>query len=69
MKSDDTSEIQQLLYELREEHRDLDLAINRMAMDPRQDQLHVRRLKKRKGKRKDWITRLESTAAEDRYGN
>ena len=65
MKSDDTSEIQQLLYELREEHRDLDLAINRMAMDPRQDQLHLRRLKKRKLKLKDWITRLESKLIPD----
>jgi len=65
MKSDDTSEIQQLLYELREEHRDLDLAINRMASDPRQDQLHLRRLKKRKLKLKDWITRLESKMIPD----
>ena len=45
MKSDDTSEIKQLLGELREEHRDLDLAINRMAMDPWQDQLHLRVLR------------------------
>lgn len=65
MKSNDTSEIQQLLFELREEHRDLDLAINRMAMDPRQDQLHLRRLKKRKLKLKDWITRLESKMIPD----
>ena len=65
MKSEDTSEIKQLLFELREEHRDLDLAINRMAMDPRQDQLHLRRLKKRKLKLKDWITRLESKLIPD----
>jgi len=65
MKSEDTSETRQLLLELREEHRDLDLAINRMAMDPRQDQLHLRRLKKRKLKLKDWITRLESKLIPD----
>jgi len=65
MKSEDTSETRQLLAELREEHRDLDLAINRMAMDPRQDQLHLRRLKKRKLKLKDWITRLESRLIPD----
>jgi hypothetical protein len=65
MKSEDTSEIKQLLFELREEHRDLDLAINRMALDPRQDQLHLRRLKKRKLKLKDWITRLESKLIPD----
>jgi len=65
MKSDDTSEIRQLLIELREEHRDLDMAIARMATDPRQDQLHLRRLKKRKLKLKDWITRLESQLIPD----
>jgi hypothetical protein len=65
MKSEDTSETRQLLSELREEHRDLDLAIDRMATDPLQDQLHLRRLKKRKLKLKDWITRLESKLIPD----
>jgi len=65
MKSVDTSETRQLLAELREEHRDLDLAINRMAMDPWQDQLRLRRLKKRKLKLKDWIERLESKLIPD----
>lgn len=65
MKSEDTSETRQLLLELREEHRDLDLAIERMAMDPLLDQLHLRRLKKRKLKLKDWITRLESKLIPD----
>jgi len=65
MKSENTSEIKQLLFELREEHRDLDLAINRIALDPAQDQLHLRRLKKRKLKLKDWITRLESKLIPD----
>jgi hypothetical protein len=65
MKSEDTSEITSLLGELREEHRDLDLAIKRMSMDPWQDQLHLRRLKKRKLKLKDWIDRLESKLIPD----
>ena len=65
MKSDNISEITQLLAELREEHRDLDLAINRMALDPWQDQLRLRRLKKRKLKLKDWIARLESKLIPD----
>ena len=65
MKSDDTSETRQLLGELREEHRDLDLAIVRMAMDPWQDQLRLRRLKKRKLKLKGWIARLESKLIPD----
>jgi hypothetical protein len=65
MKSDNTSEIKQLLLELREEHRDLDMAINRMTQDTWQDQLHLRRLKKRKLKLKDWIERLESRLIPD----
>ncbi len=65
MKSENTEEIQQLLGELREEHRDLDLAIERMAVDPWQDQLRMRRMKKRKLKLKDWILRLESKLIPD----
>jgi hypothetical protein len=65
MKSADTSEITQLLSELVEEHRDLDLAINRMSQDTWQDQLQLRRMKKRKLKLKDWIARLESKLIPD----
>ena len=65
MKSDDISEVKRLLGELREEHRDLDLAINRMTMAPWQDQLQLRRLKKRKLKLKDWIAQLESKLIPD----
>ena len=65
MKSADTSEISQLLSELVEEHRDLDLAINRMSQEPWQDQLRLRRMKKRKLKLKDWISRLESRLIPD----
>jgi len=65
MKSDDTAQITRLLGELREEHRDLDQAIIRMSMDPWQDQLRLRRLKKRKLKLKDWIARLESKLIPD----
>lgn len=65
MKSDDFSETTRLLGELREEHRDLDLAINRMALDQWQDQLRMRRLKKRKLKLKDWIAKLESKLIPD----
>jgi hypothetical protein len=65
MKSDDTSGTNKLLRELREEHRDLDMAIERMIMDPWQDQLRLRRLKKRKLKLKDWIAKLESRLIPD----
>ena len=65
MKSEDISETTQLLAELREEHRDLDRAITRMQEDPWQDQLQLRRLKKRKLKLKDWIAQLESKLIPD----
>ncbi len=65
MKSEDTAEIRQLLADLREEHRDLDQAIGRMSIDPWQDQLRMRRMKKRKLKLKDWILRLESKLIPD----
>lgn len=65
MKSADTSEITRLLGELREEHRDLDQAINRMSTEPWLDQLRLRRMKKRKLKLKDWIARLESKLIPD----
>ncbi len=65
MKSDDISEITRLLSELREEHRDLDQAINRISNEPWLDQLRLRRMKKRKLKLKDWIARLESKLIPD----
>ena len=65
MKSEDISEVTRLLAELREEHRDLDRAITRMQEDPWQDQLHMRRLKKRKLLLRDTIARLESKLIPD----
>ncbi|MDT8321057.1 MAG: DUF465 domain-containing protein [Xanthomonadales bacterium] len=61
----DPAEIARQLAELREEHRDLDEAIARLAADPGVDQLRLRRLKKRKLKLKDWIAWLESELIPD----
>lgn len=52
------------LHELRSEHRDLDTVIARMG-EPESDQLHVRRLKKRKLVLKDEIAWLESRLIPD----
>ena len=58
--SSDTPETAQArLVELRVEHRDLDEAINRLTLTPPDDQLMVRRLKKRKLLIKDRIVQLE----------
>ena len=65
MKSSNPSEIAQKLSKLREEHRDLNQAIDRLAVEPWQDQLLMRRMKKRKLKLKDWISHLESLLIPD----
>lgn len=65
MDTNSPAEIVQKLIELREEHRDLDEAINRLALEPWRDQLMMRRLKKRKLKLKDWIEHLESQLIPD----
>jgi hypothetical protein len=65
MKSGNPAEIAQKLAELREEHRDLDEAISRLAEGSWGDQLQLRRMKKRKLKLKDWIKHLESLLIPD----
>lgn len=59
------TEIARRLAALREEHRDLDAAIERLAADIRADQLAVQRLKKRKLWLKDCIARLQSALIPD----
>ncbi|MEP7181946.1 MAG: DUF465 domain-containing protein [Betaproteobacteria bacterium] len=51
--------LQQRLVEIKIEHRDLDVAIHRLAQDPTHDQLQLVRLKRRKLLLKDQIARLE----------
>jgi hypothetical protein len=51
--------LQARLVELRTEHRDLDDAVSRLMLTPPEDQLLLRRLKKRKLLIKDRISALE----------
>ncbi len=53
------------LEQLREEHRDLDIAIGRLAEDIHTNELQLKRLKKRKLQIKDYITKLESLQIPD----
>lgn len=53
------------LTELREEHRDLDVAIAKLAGDPGCDQLQLSRMKKRKLKLKDMISYFENKLIPD----
>lgn len=55
------------LVELRTEHRDLDEAIGRLQALPADDELALRRLKKRKLLLKDRIAALERQLDPDEY--
>ena len=59
--------LQARLVELRTEHRDLDEAIDRLTLVPPEDQLLLRRLKKRKLLIKDRISTLERMLGPDEY--
>jgi hypothetical protein len=52
---EDIEAIRRRIEELRVEHRDLDEIIDRLSLDPAQDQLQLQRLKKRKLYLKDLI--------------
>ncbi len=53
------------LEELRLEHRDLDDIIHRLQMTGAMEQLQLQRLKKRKLRLKDQITRIENQLIPD----
>ena len=65
IETDDPSAVVRKLSELKLEHRDLDLAIERLAADAAADELTIKRLKKRKLWLKDCIARLESALIPD----
>jgi hypothetical protein len=53
------------LVQLRQEHRDLDSAIEALRINPGSDQLQLARLKKRKLRLKDEIAQLEDQMIPD----
>jgi hypothetical protein len=65
MTTTDTQEILRRITELEVEHRDLDAVINAIILDPAQDALQLRRLKKRKLQLKDYITLLKMQLVPD----
>jgi hypothetical protein len=67
-KTTDPTELARIahrLAELRMEHRDLDLAIDKLHENIVADELTIKRLKKRKLQLKDTIIRLESALIPD----
>lgn len=65
LNKEESDRIRHELLELRAEHRDLDQVIEHMAVCPPDDQLLVRRLKKRKLALKDRIDKLDSMLVPD----
>lgn len=64
-ESSDRKDMKRRLVELRQEHRDLDLAIAAVDPDDRSSQMSIQRLKKRKLVLRDQITHLESALLPD----
>lgn len=65
MHSTDAAETSRQLAELRHQHRELDTAIAQLQVDIANDELMIKRLKKRKLMLKDQIARLESALIPD----
>lgn len=63
--SNSEAEIRAKLQHLYVEHRDLNVIIDRLSLDPQVDQLLIKRLKKKKLQLKDMITRLEDELIPD----
>ena len=61
----ETQRLIQALAMLKQEHRELDLAIDEMAIKVHSNQLDITRLKKQKLRLKDSISRLESNLIPD----
>ena len=58
-------QIQTRIIELELEHRDLDQLIEQLEIDPRFEELHIKRLKKRKLKIKDELSLLKNKLIPD----
>jgi hypothetical protein len=65
MTQEEESELRTQLARLRQEHRDLDAAIEAMQSSPASDILQVQRLKKRKLVLRDRITQIEDQLTPD----
>jgi len=65
LTAEERAQIEARIEALETEHRDLDDVIARLAADPTQDQLQLRRMKKKKLLLKDLIARLRDRLIPD----
>ena len=65
MESEEIRELRANLLKLKQEHRDLDSAIDALEESGRADQLRLKRLKKKKLSLKDEIARIEDQLLPD----
>ncbi|MEZ5465236.1 MAG: YdcH family protein [Lysobacteraceae bacterium] len=63
--SESIGDLVRRLTELRSEHRDLDVAIDRLSQDADSDEIGLRRMKKRKLRLKDMIAYIENKLIPD----
>jgi len=65
LTSEERHQLEQRLYELKQEHRDLDDVIERILLAPDVEELQLKRFKKRKLMLKDTILKLENLLIPD----
>ena len=65
LTEEERHKLEERLYELKQEHRDLDDVINRLLLTPDVEELQLKRFKKRKLSLKDSIARLEDALIPD----
>jgi hypothetical protein len=65
LTEDQRHKMEQRLYELKQEHRDMDDVINRLLLTPVVEELQLKRFKKRKLLLKDTILKFENALIPD----
>ena len=65
LSEEEIKQIKVSIVELELEHRDLDQLIDQLVRDPSFEELHIKRLKKRKLQLKDQLARLEDMLIPD----
>ena len=65
LSEEEIKQIKATIAELEFEHRDLDQLIEQLVRDPAFEELHIKRLKKRKLQLKDQLARLEDDLIPD----